>query len=48
MADLFTSLVSIVPKPSTVTTIGPKSDNAAPQNGVFSGTQTQQVQTPGK
>lgn len=47
MSDAFTSLVSIVPKPSTVTTVGPKSDNSSHQ-GVFSNTQNQQVQTPGK
>lgn len=45
MADLFVTLVSIVPKPSTVTTAGPK-DNSS-NNGLFTSVQQQQVQTPG-
>ncbi len=47
MADLFTSLVSIVPKPSTVTPVGPKTDNST-HTGTFNTNQGHQVQTPGK
>jgi hypothetical protein len=48
MADLFVTLVSIVPKPSTVTTAGPKSNGGSPNNGLFTAIQAPQLQTPGK
>jgi hypothetical protein len=43
MADMFTSLVSIIPKPATAVTPGPQ-----PGNTVHTGPglQNQQVQTP--
>lgn len=47
MADLFVSLVSISPKPSTVNTPGPKTEGS-PNNGLFTSIQNQQLQTPGK
>jgi hypothetical protein len=48
MADLFVSLVSITPKPSTVATPGPKAGANSPNNGLFTSIQDQQLQTPGK
>lgn len=51
MADLFVTLVSIVPKPSTVTVGGTNADGAANTSGSFTGTglknTQQQVTTPG-
>lgn len=46
MADLFVTLASIVPKPTTVTVTKPKGDNST-NNGLFSALQQQQVTTPG-
>lgn len=49
MADLFVTLVSIVPKPSTVTVGGPQADGGrTTNNGTFTSIQQQQVMTPGK
>lgn len=49
MADLFVTIVAINPKPSTVSTAGPSSNNnSSPNNGTFTSIQSQQVQTPGK
>jgi hypothetical protein len=48
MADLFVTIVSIVPKPSTATVGGPKADGGASlNNGTFTSIQGQQVMTPG-
>jgi hypothetical protein len=46
MADLFVTVFSIVPKPSTVTTGGPRNNNLD-NNGLFTTIQQPQVQTPG-
>lgn len=46
MADLFVTLVSVVPKPTTVTVTKPQSDNAT-NNGLFPSLQQQQVTTAG-
>ena len=49
MADLFVTVVSIVPKPSTVTVNGPRDDKGNNlSNGTFTSLQQPQVQTPGK
>jgi hypothetical protein len=48
MADLFVTLVSVVPKPSTLTVGGPQSDQGnRSNNGTFTSIQSQQVTTPG-
>lgn len=47
MADLFITLVSIVPRPSTATTSGTKPGGSSTFTGTFSTNQGQQVQTPG-
>lgn len=49
MADLFVTIVSIVPKPSDLTVGGPKGvGNPQSANGTFSGIPNQQVTTPGQ
>jgi hypothetical protein len=49
MADLFVTIVSIVPKPSTFTVDKPKDDKGnSLSNGTFTGLQQGQLQTPGK
>lgn len=41
MADLFVTLVAIVPKPSTMTTVGPKADGGnSSNNGTFDDSRT--------
>ena len=46
MADLFVTLVSIVPKPTTVAVTKPQSDNSS-NNGLFPSIQQNQVITAG-
>jgi hypothetical protein len=49
MADLFVTIVSIVPKPSTVTVDRPKDDKGnSLSNGTFTSLHQSQLQTPGK
>lgn len=47
MADLFVTLVSVVPKPSTVRVTGPNSHNVNTGNGLFPAVQQVRVVTPG-
>lgn len=48
MADLFVTIIPIVPRPSTSGTPGPKNGQSGDKNALFDDVESRKTQTPGK